>query len=301
MEDAKNFEIIIVGGSYAGLSAALALGRSLRKVLIIDNGEPCNSQTPYSHNFLTQDGKPPAEISKVARLQVEAYPSIHFHQDLAVRGKKMAAGFVIETQSGNVFSTEKLIFATGLKDHSSGIPGFSECWGISVLHCPYCHGYEVRRQKTAIIANADIAYHYAMLISHWTDDLVLCTNGPGLLNSEQKQKIEHHGINIVEKKIVMLEHEKGQVSQISFADQSSVAIDAIYSSPGFEQHCQIPAQLGCDINEEGLISVDNFQKTSVEGIYACGDNSNLRSVSLAVSSGSVAGMVCNKDMIAAKF
>lgn len=181
------------------------------------------------------------------------------------------------------------------------IEGFAQCWGISVLHCPYCHGYEVRNKPTAILANGEIAYHYAELISHWTKDLVICTNGKATFAEDQLQKLRHHNIEIIETEISKLDHQDGRIRALVFNDGSNISIEAVYSSPSFEQHCDIPNQLGCQLTDEGLIEVDNFQKTSEEGVYACGDNSNFRSVSLAVSSGSVAGIVANKELIADVF
>ena len=167
----KNFDVIIVGGSYSGLSAAMSLGRSLREVLVIDSGLPCNRQTPYSHNFITQDGEKPAAISAKAKLQVALYKTIHFYNGLAVEAVKRENGFEISTKSGEVFSARKILFATGVKDLLPEIKGFGDCWGISVLHCPYCHGYEVKNEKTAFIANGEMAFEYAKLISNWTKDL----------------------------------------------------------------------------------------------------------------------------------
>src|SRR5687767_10565291 len=137
MTDKKNFDVIIIGGSYAGLSAAMALGRALRNVLIIDSGKPCNRQTPHSHNFITQDGKTPAEIATLAKQQVEKYDTVTFFSGLATDGAKTENGFQIQTGSGETFRAKKLIFATGVKDVMPTIEGYAECWGISVLHCPY--------------------------------------------------------------------------------------------------------------------------------------------------------------------
>src|SRR5690606_313012 len=131
--DNKTYDIIIIGGSYSGLSAAMALGRALRKVLIIDSGLPCNRQTPYSHNFITHDGEKPAQIAAKAKEQVLNYNTVTWHSDIAVNGKKTDEGFEIKTQSGAVFSAGKLIFASGVKDLMPEIPGFAECWGISVI------------------------------------------------------------------------------------------------------------------------------------------------------------------------
>ncbi len=297
MTDNRNFDVIIVGGSYAGLSAAMALGRSLRNVLIIDSGLPCNRQTPHSHNFITQDGEKPGVIAEKAKREVLKYDTVKFVTDLAVNGTKTDKGFEISTQSGKLFSAKKLIFATGLKDKMLKIDGFSECWGISVLHCPYCHGYEVKNQKTGIFANGYGAFHLARLISNWTKDLTIFTNGKSELTQEQTDEIKRHNISIVEKEITSLKHENGEVEEIIFSDNSTFQLKAIYSRPPFEQHCKIPELLGCELTEQGLIKVDAFQKTTVDNIFACGDSTNpLRAVSYAVSTGNNTGVFFSVEL-----
>jgi len=155
MRDNKQFDVIIVGGSYSGLAAGMALGRAVRSVLIIDDGKPCNRQSPFSHNFLTNDGKTPMEIAALANLQVRGYDTVEFFNGLATSGIKTENGFEILVASGETFATKKLIFATGIRDILPEIDGLAECWGISVLHCPYCHGYEVRNEKTGVLGNGD--------------------------------------------------------------------------------------------------------------------------------------------------
>ena len=150
MKQEKQYDIIIVGGSYSGLAAGMALGRALRRVLIIDGGAPCNQQTPHSHNFLTNDGKTPKEIAGLARQQVLQYDTVEWLDAFVIAANKTDTGFELQVQTGEVFTAKKLVFATGIKDIHPEIPGFSACWGISVIHCPYCHGYEVRHQKTGI-------------------------------------------------------------------------------------------------------------------------------------------------------
>ena len=162
------YEIIIIGGSYSGLSAAMALGRALRNVLIIDSAKPCNRQTPHSHNFITQDGAEPAEIARKAREQVLKYDTVAFVYDLVTDCSKNAVGFELTTESGEQYSCEKLIFASGIKDIMPNIKGFSECWGKTVIHCPYCHGYEFKSKKTGIFAPADRAFHLASLVNQPT-------------------------------------------------------------------------------------------------------------------------------------
>jgi thioredoxin reductase len=302
MTDNKILDVIIIGGSYSGLSAAMALGRALRDVLVIDSGVPCNRKTPHSHNFITQDGEKPLAIAEKAKAQVLKYDTVKFLTDLAINGKKTDNGFEIHTQSGKVFSAKKLVFATGVKDIMPDIEGFSECWGITVIHCPYCHGYEVKNEKTGILANGNFAFHYAQLIRNWTKDLTIFTNGKSELTQEQTDKIRKHNISIIEKEISSLKHENGVLQEIIFKDNSTFELKAIYSRPPFEQHCKIPELLGCELTEQGLIKVDTFQKTSVENIFACGDNTSaFRAVSYAVSTGNIAGSVLNNAMTEEEF
>src|SRR5690606_13835713 len=188
MTDNNNFDVIIIGGSYAGLSAAMALRRSLRRVLIIDGGAPCNKQPPHSHNFLTQDGEEPAIIAEKGKIQVLNYNTVQFLEGFAVSGKKTGDGFVVTTRKGEEFNAKKLVFATGIKDIMADIPGFSESWGITLIHCPYCHGYEFRSKKTAIMANGERAFHVASLVNNLTDKLTILTSGKADFNEVQIAK-----------------------------------------------------------------------------------------------------------------
>nr|WP_028979026.1 NAD(P)/FAD-dependent oxidoreductase [Sporocytophaga myxococcoides] len=296
------YDCIIVGGSYSGLSAAMALGRSLRKVLVIDDGKPCNATTPHSQNFITHDGKKPAEITAIAKHQVEQYKSVSFYKGFAIKGRKLDEGFEIETKAGDKFGSKKLIFATGIRDIMPEISGFSECWGISVIHCPYCHGFEYRESKTAIMANGDLAFHFTPLIYNLTKDLVLITGGKSTLTIEQTEKIKQHNIPIIEKEIVQVIHKKGYLEEAIFKDGSKIPLEALYARPLFEQHSGIPVSLGCEITEQGYIKIDNMQKTTVPGVFACGDNSSfMRSVANAVSSGNMAGAATNKELSEMEF
>ena len=294
----NQFDVIIIGGSYSGLAASMALGRALRKVLIIDSAMPCNRQTPHSHNFLTQDGSTPQAIATSARKQVQHYKTVHFFDGLATKGNKTESGFEIETSNGETFQSTKLVIATGIKDIMLPIEGYAECWGISVLHCPYCHGYEVRNEITGILGNGEYGYEFSALISNWTSDLTLYTNGKSTLTKNQIDKLVKRHIQVVEDEIFKLEHENGYLQNILFKNGNSVPIKALYARSPFVQHSDIPQSLGCELTEDGYIKVNSEQKTTVHGIFASGDNTTrLRTVANAVAMGTTAGMMANKELI----
>ena len=302
MKQDKQFDVIIIGGSYAGLAAAMALGRALRNVLVIDAGEPCNKQTPHSHNFLTHDGKTPKEISTLARQQVSKYDTVTLLSALATKGIKTANGFVIQTNAGDIFEARKLVFATGINDIMPAIPGFSESWGISVLHCPYCHGYEVRHQKTGILANGDTGFELATLISNWTTDLTLFTNSKSTFTEQQRLKLNKHRILIIEEKISQLENKNGFIQHVVLADGVKLPLKALYARPPFTQHSSIPQALGCELTPEGYIKIDGAHRTTIPGIYACGDNvTRMRTVANAVSMGTTTGLMLNNELIEEDF
>jgi thioredoxin reductase len=292
-----NYEVIIIGGSYSGLSAAMALGRASRKTLLLDTGEPCNRQTPHSHNFITHDGVAPAVISAKAKEEVLRYPSVTFINDKAIKGTKTAEGFEILTESGSTFSAKKLLLATGVKDVMPNIDGFAQCWGISVIHCPYCHGYEVKNQKTALMANGPIAEHFLPLLLQWTKDLTLFTNGKSTVSEEVAAKFSAHGIAIIETEIESIQHSNGNMESITLKDGEKHDLKVMYAKIPAVQHTFIPEDLGCIINEQGLIEVDEFKRTSVPGVFASGDCTTMgRAVIMAAEAGTRAGVTINNDL-----
>jgi thioredoxin reductase len=302
MKHDKHYDVIIIGGSYAGLAAGLALGRALRNVLIIDSGDPCNKQTPYSHNFLTNDGKTPHEIASAARQQVQQYDSVEFLNAWVTASHRTENGFEVHVQDGERFRTKKLVVATGIKDIMPEITGFSACWGISVLHCPYCHGYEVRHQKTGIIASGDTGFELSALISNWTNDLTLYTNGKSTLTPQQRTKLEQHQVDIIETEIERIEHTSGYVRNIIFKNGGSAPVTAVYARLPFVQHSDIPQMLGCELTPDGYVKIDPAQRTTVPGVFACGDNATrMRTVANAVSMGTTTGLMVNKELIEETF
>lgn len=300
--ETSSYEVIIVGGSAAGLSAALLLGRSLRRVLVIDNGKPANRQTPHSHSFLTRDGIAPAELNAIARQQALAYPTVQVIDDTAITAIKQDGRFSVITASGNTYMAGRIVLATGLKDELLPIPGFAECWGISVLHCPYCHGYEVHGQPLGILANGDAAFEMSRLILHWSPKLTLFTNGPSTLSAEQTERLLQHQITIVETLIAEIPHQNGQLSGLLLTDQTHYPLTALFSRPPIMQASDLARQLGCLHNDLGFIEVDEFGKTSVAGVFAAGDtHTMMRQVVVAAANGLRAAAMINKELIEETF
>jgi thioredoxin reductase len=298
----NKFDVIIIGGSYAGLATGMGLGRALRSVLIIDSGMPANRYTPHSHNFLTHDGQTPAEIAAIAKKQVKGYDTVIMIDGQVVKAEKAGGGFFVALGDGSTYYASNLVFATGIIDVFPDIPGFAECWGKSVLHCPYCHGYEVRNVPTGILGNGEYAFEFGSLISNWTSDLTIYTNGPSTLADDQRTRLLSHDIRIVEDRIARLGNDRGYLDQIAFANGRVETIQALYARPAFKQHSDLPESLGCEISDDGYIKVDSAQRTTVAGIYACGDNvTRIRTLANAVSMGTTTAITLNKDMILQTF
>lgn len=298
----QTFDVVIIGGSYAGLSAGMALGRALKRVLIIDSGQPCNRFTPYSHNFITHDGEKPADIAALAKEQVLRYSTVQWHTGKAIEGAKLEKGFCVVTEAGETFLADKLILATGVIDVMPEIPGFAECWGKTILHCPYCHGYEVKDEETGILLNGDIAVEFSRLILNWTGKLTLFTNGPATMDAAALDKLKTLGIKVFEEPITTIEHQEGTIHAVVLENGEHIALKALYNHPLRIQHSDLAETLGCQLTEHGLIEVDNLQKTTVPGIFAAGDNSTIfRAISAAVASGTMAGAMANKDLVMERF
>ena len=296
------YEVIIIGGSYSGLSAAMALGRASRNVLIIDSGKPCNKQTPHSHNFITHDGETPAAISAKAKEQVLRYPTVTFVNGKAIKAIKTQNGFGLATQDGKNFTAKKLLIATGVKDVMPAIEGFAQCWGISVIHCPYCHGYEVKDQKTALMANGSMAEHFLPVLLQWTKELTLLTNGKAELSDAFLAKLTQHNVALIETEIKSIQHTNGYMESVTLVDGTHHNFKAMYAKIPSVQHTFIPEDLGCAINEQGYIVVDDFKKTTVEGVFASGDcTTMMRAVAMAIESGMKAATMINNEMCITAF
>lgn len=291
-------DVVIVGGSFAGLSAALSLGRSSRRVLVIDNANPCNLTTPNAHNFLTHDGSRPCDINEQARRQMSQYPTVKFLEGTVADVIPTGSHFETITEEGEKFVSRKVLFATGVTDTIPNIEGFAECWGISILHCPYCHGYEVKNKKLGVLANGDMGYELARTISHWSNSLTLYTNGTSTLSPVEVERLNRHNIIVVENEIEAIIQQNGYIQQLQFKDTEPDTIDALFTQLPFMQKCAIPEKLGCELTEKGFIQVDKCLETTVPGVYAAGDCLTLfRSIANAVAAGNKVGGTINKQLI----
>ena len=297
-ESSADYDVIIVGGSIAGLSAALALGRSLRRVLVIDSGKPCNRQTPHSHNFLTRDGETPAQLNAIARAQATAYPSVTILDSRVTTLSKTEGGFAVTTDPSVHYQFRKVLLATGVEDLMPPIDGFAESWGRSVAHCPYCHGYEVHGQPLGVLGNGDAGFEYVQLIQNWSKNLTLFTNGPATLTDEQLRDVRRLDVSIVETPIARIIHEDGFMRAVQLKDGSHVELTFLLARIPFRQHSDLAQQVGCELATTGLIIVSPFGETNVPGLYAAGDNSSLmRSLVMASASGTTAGAWMNRELI----
>ena len=291
-----SYDALIIGGSYAGLSAALALGRSLRRVLVIDAGQPCNRFAKHSQNFLTQDGRPPGRIAADARAQIERYPTVRFVEELATDLRGEDGDFRVTTASGMTYRGKKLLFATGLADELPELPGMMACWGKTVIHCPYCHGYELKQRPTAVLINNDHAPFMARLVRNWTDELTLLTNGPAAFDVAEVTRI---GVPVDERPLRELIHTNGVLQRVTFETGEALPVGAMYLHPRVSQHCPLPERHGVALAEHGLLRIDEAQSTSVAGIYAAGDcTTAFRSVANAVAQGNRAAAMLNHALVA---
>jgi len=301
MNSIPHYDVVIIGGSFSGLSAAMSLGRALRKVLVVDSGHPCNEKATHAHNFIGRDGIAPGQLLEEAKADLTLYKNVEFQQGYVTDVEKTEVGFITHIGSTS-YTSGKLILATGIKDMMPAMPGFADCWGISVLHCPFCHGYEIKNQTIGLIGNGETGYELSRLISNWSNDLILFTNGPSKILEDKKSLILKHNIRIIEDEIGSLQHKEGKIKSVRFVNGHEEKVNAIFARPEMRQHDEFAIKLGCKLTESNHIQVDEIHRTGVDGLYAVGDNSRLmRSIALAISDGSKAGGAITMELISEEF
>jgi thioredoxin reductase len=295
--DSQTFDAIVVGGSVAGLSAALLLGRACKRVLVCDSSKPRNQVAHASHNYFSRDGIAPAELLHIGREQLQPY-DVEIRQGEVVDAENLDDRFQVTLSNGEQFIGRKLLLATGMKDTLPPIEGFAELWGNSVFHCPYCHGWEVRDQPLAIYGRGEVAFEQAFMLTGWSHDLVLCSDGAAELRDEQRQQLLNWGIQIREEKITRLDHQAGELTGIVFANNEVLPRRGILLRPQSYQHSALAAKLGCKLDSNDIVEVNDFKQTSVTGVYAVGDASSpLSQISWAAASGMIAASFVNRSLI----
>ncbi|MGG3450582.1 NAD(P)/FAD-dependent oxidoreductase [Domibacillus aminovorans] len=296
-------DCVIIGGGPAGLNAALVMGRAGRKAILFDEDKPRNRVTQESHGFITQDGVKPSEFKKRARTDVQKYPSVSIKEERVEIIEKSGGVFRIQTKGGTDYVAKKVLLATGLRDVLPEISGIQNVYGTSVFSCPFCDGWEMRGQALAVIAENERAFHMGKLLSNWSRDVVVFTNGYQVLGEEEKDVLMRQHVTVVEEKIEGLKSKEGQLTSIRLQNGQEIQREAGIVMTDLVQSAPFAEQLGCEITPNGGIKVDSFGRTTVEGVYACGDTSlsTPSQLVIAAAEGNKAAAGVIMDLVEAAF
>lgn len=290
------YDVIIVGGSYAGLSAGLQLARARRTVLVIDAGQRRNRFAATSHGFLGQDGQAPDVIANAGRSQLMAYPTVSWVQDSVIQADAHAGGLRLRTQSNGEFSALRVILATGVVDELPAIDGLAQRWGKRVFHCPYCHGYELDQGRIGVLATSALAMHHALMLPDW-GTTTLFTNGVFTPDAEQQAQLERRGVRVEPTRV---SHISGEHADLELVDGRVIQMDGIFTQSR-TRISPLAEQLGCeriDGPSGPYLLTGETRQTSVTGVFACGDLSLAAgSVALAVGEGVRAGVGAHVSLI----
>jgi len=291
------YDVIIVGGGPAGLSAALVLGRCRRRVLVCDTGTPRNAASRAMHGFLSRDGIPPWEFLKIARDQLRPYETVELRDVEVTNAECRESRFHVTLADGSTLETRKLLIATGVRDNLPEIPGFRELYGLSVFHCPYCDGWEVRDQPLAIYGRGDRGLGLSLEMTGWSRDLVLCTDGPSEIAADDLARLDRNGIGVREDRITRLEG-TARLERIVFASGASLDRHAIFFTTGQTQQSALATGLGCAMNDKGTVLTRKYEATHLPGLYVAGDASRaVQWVIVAASEGAEAAFDINTALL----
>lgn len=296
-----SYDAIIIGGSFAGLSAAMQLARARRRILIIDAGHPRNRFAKSSHGFLGQDGQAPQEIQRLAAGQVAAYPTAGFFKGEALSARQTEAGeFAVDLSDGRAAIARRLILATGIRDELPPLPGLQERWGVSVLHCPYCHGFEVAGRPLGVLATMAMSVHQAMLIPDWGPTTYF-TQAIFEPSDEEAAGLLARGVTIERTPVVAVRGAGLDIEAVELADGRTIPIKALFAGPKTHMVSPIADQLGCRFEEGPMgpyIAVDGVKQTSVPGVFAAGDAASpMHNATLASAAGVMAGFGVHRSLV----
>ena len=295
----NQYDVLIVGGGAAGLSAALVLSRARRRVVVVDSGAPRNAPAAHMQGFLSRDGMPPAELLATGRSEVMAYGgeivSATVEQLLETGADEPA--FVAQLVDGTRLIGRRVLVTTGLRDELPDVPGLRDRWARDVLHCPYCHGYEVRDQRLGVVWNGPATPAYAQIVRQWSHDVVLLAP-PATLSDEQRTELLARAIGVVESPVTGVEVSGDRLRGVTLADGTTLKRDALFVPPRFAPHSDLLVQLGCDVDDEGWVVTGANGATSIAGVRVAGNVSNPRAqVITAAGEGSAAAIAINADLV----
>lgn len=289
-------DAIVVGGSYAGMSAALQLVRARRDVLVIDAGLPRNRFAAHAHGFLGQDGVAPAEIARRARDQLDAYPTLAWTETVAERAEPDGDGFAVLTADGARHRARRLILATGVGDVLPEVPGLAERWGRGVFHCPYCHAYELGGGPLGVLATGPESLHQALLLPEWAP-VTFFLDGACTPDEAERAQLAARGVTVEPARVTALRGE----ADVALEDGREVRLVGLFTTPRTRPNGTLAADLGCDLDEGTLgsfIRTDGRKTTTVPGVFACGDMAReAGSIALAVGDGALAGAAAHASLV----
>jgi thioredoxin reductase len=287
-------DVVIVGGGAAGLSAALVLGRARRRVVVVDAGAPRNAPAAHMQGFLSRDGMPPAAFLELGRAEVTGY-GVEI-----VRGEvtRIEPGFVVHLATGDTVTARRVLVTTGVGDDLPAIPGVRERWGRDLLHCPYCHGWEVRERPLGVLGTHPGAVLHAQLVRQWSDDVVFFAH-TGPVSPTERAQLEARGIRVVDGEVARLVVEHDQLTGVELADGRVLRRAAVFVRPGNVPHADgLLEGLGVDVDADGFAVVDRDGRTSARGVFAAGNVVDPRaSVIAAAGAASSAAMAINADLV----
>lgn len=291
------YDVAIIGGSYAGLSAAMPLARARRNIAIIDAGQRRNRFAEYSHGFLTQDGTQANEIVEIAKKQLEVYSTVEWQNGRVKKIAKIDEDFCICIDGVYSIQTKKIIIAAGVSDQLPEIAGLAERWGKTVFHCPYCHGYELEKGKIGILATSEHSLQLAMMLTDWGPTTLLLNGNDQLIHTEWHTSLQKRGV-IVEPCVIQ---EIRSEAEIVFTDGKVIALDGLFIPTRTYITQPWLAELGCEVEDTPfgqIIKTNATKDTTVKGVFACGDIARLGgSVPFAVADGMMAGVSAHRSLI----